>query len=265
MIELQNVTRRYGTKVAVDDLSLSVPSGQVFAFLGPNGAGKTTTTKMLVGLLRPNSGSVRIGKHDVVLDPQNANRHVGYVPDQPFLYEKLSGRELLQFVAQMYGMDLDQAAQSIEEQIAAFELSEFVDHLAESYSHGMKQRTVFASALVHNPSVLVVDEPMVGLDPRSMRLVKDLLRERAAAGTTVFMSTHTLSAAEEIADQIGILQKGKVCFLGTVDDLRGELASADSNLEHLYLRLTGALDETSAPAHGKATPPALVQEETQVP
>ncbi len=263
MIEIQNVSRRYGTKVAVDDLSLSIPQGQVFAFLGPNGAGKTTTTKMLVGLLRPNSGTICIDSHNVVTNPQEANRQVGYVPDQPFLYEKLSGRELLQFVAEMYGMDPVHARESIAEQIAAFELGEFVDRLAESYSHGMKQRTVFASALVHQPRVLVIDEPMVGLDPRSMRLVKDLLRERAAAGTTVFMSTHSLSAAEEIADRIGVLQHGKVCFLGTVDELRAELASADTNLEHLYLRLTGALDEPDPSANGNGKPHAPAREGTK--
>lgn len=238
MIELLDVTRRYGEKTAVDGLNLLIEPGELFAFLGPNGAGKTTTIKMMTGLLRPDEGEVLICGHDVVREPREASRRVGYVPDQPHLYEQLSGREFLQFVADMYGLPGDEAAEAIEEQIDMFALGEFVDQLAESYSHGMRQRLVFAAALVHRPDVLIVDEPMVGLDPRSMRLVKDLLEQQAANGTSVFMSTHTLSVAEEIATRIGVFDRGRLRFLGTVEELRQHLAIDSSSLEELFLRIT---------------------------
>ena len=238
MIELVRVTRKYGHKVAVHELDLDVHEGEIFAFLGPNGAGKTTTIKMIVGLLRPTSGQLRLADIDIVKQPRRAKAILGYVPDQPQLYDKLSGREFLQFVADMYGMPPSEASAAIEQQTAAFELHEFIDQLTESYSHGMKQRLVFASALVHNPAVLLVDEPMVGLDPRSIRLVKDLLSGHANAGMTVFMSTHTLSVAEEMADRIAVIDQGRLLFLGTVDDLRRRLSLHDSSLEHLYLQLT---------------------------
>jgi len=237
MLELQSVTHTYGRTIAVDGLDLMIPAGELFAFLGPNGAGKTTTIKMLVGLLRPTQGRARICGRDTVLQPREANLCTGYVPDEPYLYDKLTGREFLHFVAEMYGLDASVAAASIERQIDRFGLSEFVDQLAESYSHGMKQRLVFAAALVHEPPVLIVDEPMVGLDPRSMRLVKDLLREQTRAGNTVFMSTHTLAVAEEIADRIGVITKGRLAFLGTVEQLRRQLSS-DASLEQMFLTLT---------------------------
>jgi len=238
MIRLHEVTRRYGAKTAVDRLDLHLKRGQVFAFLGPNGAGKTTTIKMMVGLLRPTAGRIELDGIDVHRHAQKANLLVGYVPDQPFLYDKLSGREFLQFVADMYNLSPAESTRRIERQIELFSLAEFVDHLCESYSHGMKQRVVFASAMLHQPPVLIVDEPMVGLDPQSMRLVKDLLRSHATEGGTVFMSTHTLSVAEEIADVIGIIHAGQLEFLGTVAELRRELALEHSTLEHLYLTLT---------------------------
>lgn len=237
MIELRHVTRCYGRKVAVDGLDLQIPEGELFAFLGPNGAGKTTTIKMMVGLLQPNDGEVRIGGFNLVTHAREANLHTGYVPDEPYLYDKLTGREFLHFVADLYGLPPEQTETSIAEQIETFDLAAFVDHLTESYSHGMKQRIVFASALLHSPSVLIVDEPMVGLDPRSMRLVKDLLRARAQTGTTVFMSTHTLAIAEEIADRIGVIMNGRLKFLGSVEELRQQLA-CDASLEQLFLTLT---------------------------
>ncbi len=237
MIEIQQVTRRYGTRTAVDRLDLSIPRGELFACLGHNGAGKTTTIKMMVGLLQPNSGSVTIAGYDVVQQPREASLRTGYVPDEPYLYDKLSGRELLHFVADMYGLSASQAQESIARQIQDFSLEGFVDQLTENYSHGMKQRLVFATALLHAPEVLVVDEPMVGLDPRSMRLVKDLLRDRVRHGCTVFMSTHTLAVAEEIADRIGVMNNGRLQFLGTVDQLRHQLSS-DESLEQLFLTLT---------------------------
>ncbi|MFV1964217.1 MAG: ABC transporter ATP-binding protein [Pirellulaceae bacterium] len=237
MIEIQNVTRTFGSKVAVDRLDLTIERSQLFAFLGPNGAGKTTTIKMMVGLLQPTHGRVRICGHDAVREPREANLRTGYVPDEPYLYEKLSGREFLTFVAELYGLTHRVATANIQQQIEAFELADFVDDLSESYSHGMKQRLVFASALLHDPRVLVVDEPMVGLDPRSIRLVKDLFRAKVSAGMTVFMSTHTLAIAEEIADRIGVITNGKLIFLGTVEMLRQQLAS-NASLEQMFLTLT---------------------------
>jgi ABC-2 type transport system ATP-binding protein len=238
MIELIDVTRNYGEKTAVDGLSLAIPQGELFAFLGPNGAGKTTTIKMLVGLLRPTAGEVRVAGVDVVTHPREANRRMAYVPDEPHLYDKLTGREFLEFIAEAYGMPAAGAAAGIAEQIETFGLESFVDQLGESYSHGMKQRLVFAAAMLHRPQVLIVDEPMVGLDPRSMRMVKDLLRERARQGMTIFMSTHTLAVAEEIADRIGVVNHGRLAFLGTVAELQEHLALRERSLEDLYLTLT---------------------------
>ncbi len=254
MIEFQGVRKSYGTKLAVRSLDLTIPAGELFALLGPNGAGKTTSIKMLVGLLRPSKGALRVCGHDVVAAPQEASRRLGYVPDEPYLYDKLSGREFLQFIIDMYGFDRQAAAQSMEREIERFELAGFVDDLSETYSHGMKQRLVFAAALLHDPEVLVIDEPMVGLDPRSARLVKDTLRQRAAAGTAIFMSTHTLTVAEEIASRIGIVDHGRLLCVGTLEELRREQALHDSTLEELFLQITAAaeangqapLDETTA-------------------
>jgi ABC-2 type transport system ATP-binding protein len=240
MIEFENVTRKYGTKVAVANLNLTIPRGELFAFLGPNGAGKTTTIKMIVGLLRPSSGTIRLCGHDVHQSSSAANRLLGYVPDVPYLYEKLSGSEFLRFIADMYGLDRHEASERIAQQIEAFGLHEFVGDLAESYSHGMKQRVAFAAAMLHDPPVLVIDEPMVGLDPRSVRLVKDLLRSNAARGQTIFMSTHLLAIAEEIADRVGIVDQGQLKFLGTLDELRSQVSSHETSLERLYLDFTAA-------------------------
>ncbi|MBP89075.1 MAG: ABC transporter [Planctomycetaceae bacterium] len=237
MIDIEQVTRCYGSKTAVSELDLHIPRGELFAFLGPNGAGKTTTIKMMVGLLQPTSGLVRVAGYDVGKETREANLRTGYVPDEPYLYDKLTGREFLHFIAELYGLPRAIADASVARQINDFGLEIFVDHLAESYSHGMKQRLVFASALLHDPEVLVVDEPMVGLDPRSMRLVKDLFRSRVEAGATIFMSTHTLAVAEEIADRIGVITNGQLLFLGTVEELRQQLASNDT-LEQLFLALT---------------------------
>ena len=239
MIEFAHVSRTYGPKTAVADLSLAIPRGELFALLGPNGAGKTTSIKMLVGLLHPSKGTIRICGHDVVADPRAAHLHVGYVPDEPCLYDKLTGREFLWFIADMFGMPRHLAGDRIAREIACFELAEFADDLAESYSLGMKQRLVFAASLLHNPDVLVLDEPMVGLDPRSVRIVKDLLAARTQEGMTVFMSTHTLAMAEEMADRVGIMVRGQLRFLGTVMELREQVALEANSLEQLYLELTG--------------------------
>jgi ABC-2 type transport system ATP-binding protein len=238
MIEFQQVCRSYGDKVAVDHLNLRIASGELYALLGHNGAGKTTAIKMLVGLMRPASGSIRVGGFNVVDETREAASMIGYVPDQPFLYDKLSGREILQFVARMYGMDSRQTALAIEREVERFELAAFVDELTETYSHGMKQRTVFASALLHAPRVLVVDEPMVGLDPHSIRLVKDLLQKEVAAGMCVLMSTHTLTAAEEISHRVGIMSHARLIFDGTVAELRQRFTDEQITLESMYLALT---------------------------
>jgi ABC-2 type transport system ATP-binding protein len=253
MIEFASVSRTYGTKVAVDELNLHIPAGQLFALLGHNGAGKTTTIKTLVGLLRPSNGVVSVGGFNVATHTRDAAALIGYVPDQPYLYEKLSGREFLMFVAEMYGLDTRSARAGIDREIARFELTDFVDDLTESYSHGMKQRTVFAAAMLHQPRVLVVDEPLVGLDPHSIRLAKNLLRAEVAAGMCVFMSTHTLNVAEEIADRIGVMNQGKLVFDGTLATLRAQQQSGDLSLEDLYLSLVES--HARANANGTATPP----------
>ena len=239
MIQFERVTRKYGTKTAVSQLDLTISAGEVFAFLGPNGAGKTTTIKMLSSLLRPSEGSIAVCGHDTVTHPREAAANLGYVPDEPHLYDKLSGREFLEFVGRMHGLNRTDVKDRIEREAERFELNEFLPDLAESYSHGMKQRVVFAAALMHDPSVLVVDEPMVGLDPRSARLVKDLFRSTAAEGTTVFISTHGLPLAEEVAHRIGIIDHGCLRFLGTREELDRDPADAHKSLEHLFLELTG--------------------------
>jgi ABC-2 type transport system ATP-binding protein len=240
MIEFDHVSRTYGAKTAVADLSLAIPRGELFALLGPNGAGKTTSIKMLVGLLHPSRGVIRICGHDVGADPRAAHLHVGYVPDEPCLYDKLTGREFLWFIADMFGIPRHLARDRIDREIECFELGEFADDLAESYSLGMKQRLVFAASLLHDPGALVLDEPMVGLDPRSVRIVKDLLAARTREGMTVFMSTHTLAMAEEMADRVGIMVRGQLRFLGTVTELRTQMALESPSLEQLYLELTSA-------------------------
>lgn len=236
MIELRGVTKTFGPKKAVDNLDLEVRAGELFAFLGPNGAGKTTTIKMVCGLLSPSSGTVRVGGFPA--GSREARQLLAYVPDQPFLYEKLTGREFLRFVVEMYGLDSRQANARIAELIETFEMSDFVDELCENYSQGMKQRVVFASALVHDPRVLIVDEPLVGLDPRSARIVKDIFVAQARSGVAVLMSTHLLSIAEELADTIGIVDHGRMLARGTLADLRHELQS-HGPLEDLFLHLTG--------------------------
>ena len=237
MLRFENVTRTYGSRVAVDKLNLHVDRGELFALLGHNGAGKTTTIKMLVGLLRPTSGTIRVGPYDVVESPREVSRLIGYVPDLPFLYDKLSGREFLRFVADMYGMSESASIEAVEREAQRFQLNDFLDQLTESYSHGMRQRTVFASALLHEPELLVVDEPMVGLDPHSIRLVKDLLKSYAESGKVVLMSTHTLEVAEAICDRVGVMKSGKIVFEGKVEEMRQLNPSAGQSLESLYLAM----------------------------
>jgi ABC-2 type transport system ATP-binding protein len=236
-IRITNVTKCYGRLRAVDDITFDVRGGEVFAFLGPNGAGKTTTIKMLTGLLRPDAGAIEICGHDVLTNGRLAKARMAYVPDEPFLYEKLSAREFLGFVAQMYGIDPATAAEHEQYYMDRLQVTGFADQLAESYSHGMKQRVVLAAALLHDPQVLVVDEPMIGLDPRTVRTVKELFRQRADSGRTVFMSTHTLDVAESIADRIAIINHGRIIACGTLAELRS-LAAREHRLEDVFLELT---------------------------
>lgn len=242
MIELKNVSKAYGLKTAVDGLSLRVEAGELFAFLGPNGAGKTTTIKLICGLLFPSSGTVKVGGYDIQSEGDRARRLLSYVPDQPFLYEKLTGREFLQFIADMYGMVAKDSLRRQEEMIELFHLDEFVDNLTETYSHGMRQRTVFAAALLHEPRVLIADEPTVGLDPKSIRELKDVLRREARRGTTVFLSTHSLDIAQELADRIGVVAHGKLIGCGTLDALRKQ-AELNGSLEDVFLKLTEEADK----------------------
>lgn len=247
MIQLDNLVKRYGNKTAVHGISLDIPAGELFAFLGPNGAGKTTTIKMMCGLLFPTSGTVRIGGFDMSKEGGQARQMLSYVPDQPFLYEKLTGREFLQFIADMYRLPPDHGKNRIEQVINLFQLHEFVDELTERYSHGMRQRTVFASALLHEPKVLIVDEPTVGLDPRSVRMLKDLLRQEADRGTTVFLSSHSLDVVQELADRIAIVDHGRLITCGTLATLRTQ-AAVDGSLEEVFLKMTEEASETMSPS-----------------
>jgi len=240
MIRLENLTKRFGQLVAVDGLDLNVAPGEFFVFLGPNGAGKTTTIKMIVGLLRPSGGRVLLNGYDVQRDYIEAKALLSYVPDQPYLYDKLTGREFLQFVGAMYGMSRPDMDKGIDELSELFDSVRFLDELGGTYSHGMKQRVVIMSALLHNPQVIVIDEPMVGLDPKGANTFKAILRERARQGAAIFMSTHTLGVAEETADRVAIIRSGKIIALGALDEIYA-IARTDRRLEQAFLRLTEEL------------------------
>jgi ABC-2 type transport system ATP-binding protein len=237
VIRTEHLGKTFTGKAAVDDLTLTVARGEFFCFLGPNGAGKTTTIKLLTGLLRPTSGRALIGGFDVVAQPVEAKRLLGFIPDQPFLYEKLTGGEFMQFVAGLYGMAGDGLPNRIGVLLDAFEVADAEGLLIGDLSHGMRQKLAFASTFLHEPQVVVVDEPWVGLDPKSIRNVKTYLRERTRNGLTVFMSTHTLSIAEEVADRIGIIHQGKLLALGTVAEIKA-LATRPGTLEDVFLELT---------------------------
>ena len=240
MIQIIDLTKRYGNFEAVSHINLEVKSGEIFGFLGPNGAGKTTTIKIMAGLLKPTSGRVIIDGNDIIKKPVEAKSVVGFIPDSPFLYEKLTGKEFLRFMADLYRVNTKSYEDKISELLDLFELNEWGDELIEGYSHGMKQRLVMSSALIHNPKVIIVDEPMVGLDPKGARLVKEIFKTIASLGTTIFMSTHTLEIAEEMCDRIAIIQQGEVIALGTMDELRKKVQNAkDQSLESVFLSLTG--------------------------
>jgi ABC-2 type transport system ATP-binding protein len=243
-IAIQDVTKRYDDFAAVDRLSLEVEEGELFAFLGPNGAGKTTTIKMLVGLLLPDEGRIHVCGHPMGQDSRQAKARIAYVPDQPFLYEKLTGREFLDFVGQMYGLDEAERERRIQQLTKRLDTDDFLDQLTESYSHGMKQRVVLCAALLHEPALLVIDEPMVGLDPKTVRAVKNLMGEMTGEGRTVFMSTHTLEVAEAVADRIGIINHGRLIAVGTLDELRQQ-ASQSNTLEDIFLELTAEKEDAA--------------------
>ncbi len=244
MIHTAGLGKTFGSTTAVEHLDLEVAAGEIFCFLGPNGAGKTTTIKMLTGLVRPSRGYVRIGGFDVVKQPLEAKRVVGYVPDTPMLYDKLTGRELMRFVAGLHRLPEDRFQARCEPLLDAFEVLEVADRLIEGYSHGMRQKLSFAICFLNDPRLVVVDEPWVGLDPKNIRRIKDDLRTRCRAGLTVFMSTHTLSIAEEMADRVGIIHRGRLLHTGTVAEIKA-LASSPGSLEDVFLQLTSDLGESA--------------------
>src|ERR1043166_5288708 len=239
MIQLSALTKRYGSFTAVDSIDLTVPAGQLLGLLGPNGAGKTTTLRMIAGILRPSSGRVSIGGVDVWEDPVAAKMKLGFIPDRPFIYEKLTGGEFLRFVAGLFGQEGAAVEHRARELLALFDLEEWRDELVESYSHGMRQKLIISSAFVHRPEVIVVDEPMVGLDPKAARILKDLFREYTRRAHTIMMSTHTLEVAEALCDRIAIIQAGKIRASGTMNELRATAAGGAAGLEDIFLRLTG--------------------------
>jgi ABC-2 type transport system ATP-binding protein len=239
MIQLRALTKRYGAFTAVDSIHLDVPRGQLFGFLGPNGAGKTTTLRIIAGILRPTSGSVMIGGVNVATAPTAAKAKLGFIPDRPFIYEKLTGAEFLRFVAGLYGQDGPLVERRMDELLALFDLREWKDELVESYSHGMRQKLIISSAFLHRPEVIVVDEPMVGLDPKAARILKDLFKEYTRRGHTIMMSTHTLEVAESVCDSIAIIHGGRIRAAGTMDELYASVEAGATGLEELFLKLTG--------------------------
>jgi len=238
MIELQKVTKRFGSFAAVDELSLTVKSGEFFGFLGPNGAGKTTTIKMIAGLFTPTSGKILINGFDTVTQPLDAKRDLAYIPDQPFLYDKLTGREFLFFVGGLFKLEKKKLAETIDSLIEHFEIGDWVDKRTEDYSQGMRQRITIVAGLLHDPKVIVIDEPMVGLDPRSAKIVKETLKKKSGEGISVFMSTHSLQVAEELCDRIGIIKDGKLIFVDTQQKLQDYKKQYGGKLESVFLELT---------------------------
>lgn len=239
MLELIGVRKRYGSFEAVKGIDLKVHRGEIFGFLGPNGAGKTTTIRMIAGVLRPTAGQVLVGGDDLAQNPQSAKARVGYIPDRPYLYEKLSAAEFLRFVAGLWGREGAEVDARADRLLELFQLAEWKDELIETFSHGMRQKVLITSALIHQPELIVVDEPMVGLDPRSAKLLKDLFRTFAGHGGTVFLSTHTLEVAESLCDRIAIINEGKIIALGTMDDLRSQAEAGGAHLEEIFLKVTG--------------------------
>jgi len=237
MIKLHELTKDYGTTIAVNKLSLNVDAGEIYGFIGPNGAGKTTTIRLMGGILAPTSGSIIIGGLDMAKKPVEGKKMIGFVPDRPFLYEKLTGMEFLRFSADLYDVKRDTFSQKAQKLLQQFALWDWADELIEAYSHGMKQRLIIASALLHDPRILIIDEPMVGLDPAAVYMVKDILKELAANQTTIFISTHTLSIAEDLCNRIGLIHKGTLLAQGTLDELKHIANLGEARLEEVFLSI----------------------------
>ena len=244
-ISCRQLRKNFGHFEVLQGIDLEVERGEMFGFLGPNGAGKTTTIRILTGILLPTSGTVEVAGNDVVKNPQEVKRRVGYVPDRAYLYPKLTAREFLEFVGHLYGLEPRRAERVAEGLLERFELSEWTDELIEAFSNGMRQKLALTAALIHEPEIIVIDEPMVGLDPRSARVMKTLLTELIADGRTVFLSTHTLEVAQELCSRVAIIQKGRIVARGTLEELRRQAMAEQGSLEAVFLRLT---EEGPAPA-----------------
>lgn len=238
MIKIANLSKNYDRLAAVDSLNLDVQPGEIFGFLGPNGAGKTTTIRVMMGILKPTRGQVFLGGYDVEREPEQAKAISGFIPDRPFIYEKLSGFEFLEFVGRLHRMEAARLDRRISELLEQFELARWKDELVEGYSHGMKQRLIVCASLIHEPRILVIDEPMVGMDPRGARKLKDLFRSLSEKGTTVFLSTHSISVAEEVCHRIGIIQRGRLIACGTMAELYDQADAKQGSLESVFLELT---------------------------
>jgi len=238
MIEINSLTKKYGQFCAVNNISLTINAGEVFGFLGVNGAGKTTTLRMLVGTLRPTSGHIRLGGFDLLEEPLLAKSITGYIPDRPYIYPKLSGREFLEFVAGLYRVSLSRAEANIDRLLEEYSLTEWQNELVEGYSHGMKQRLATCAALVHEPRILIIDEPMVGLDPHGAKLLKESMRRYASQGMTIMLSTHSLNVAEEVSDRLAIINNGSIVTSGTLNELYEKSGAKEDGLEKLFLRIT---------------------------
>jgi len=241
MIKLINLTKDFKTTLAVNRLNLEVAAGEIYGFIGPNGAGKTTTIRMMGGIIEPTDGKILIGGIDMSRDPVGAKKIIGFVPDRPFLYEKLTGMEFLKFIADLYRVDLRVFSRRAPELLEQFALRQWKDEIVEAYSHGMKQRLIIAAALLHDPRVMVIDEPMVGLDPEAVRMVRDILKGLARQNVTIFVSTHTLSLAEDLCDRIGVIHKGTLLAQGTVAELNLAAKTGEARLEEVFLTLVREL------------------------
>jgi ABC-2 type transport system ATP-binding protein len=239
-IELKNLTKKYGSLIAVNNLNLEVENGEIFGFLGPNGAGKTTTIKLLTGLLKPTSGTAKILGFDIQANPIEAKSNIGLIPDEPNIYEKLTGREFLRLMGNIFKIENTVIEKKIVELLKIFDLQDRADELIQVYSHGMKQKIAIAGALIHSPKIIIFDEPTIGLDPKSARTIKDILKYRAESGDCIFMSTHILEIAERMCDRIGIINNGNLIAIGNMDELRHLSKSGKYNLEEIFLELTNA-------------------------
>jgi ABC-2 type transport system ATP-binding protein len=242
MLNVKNLSKRFAEYQAVDSISLEVQRGEIFGFLGPNGAGKTTTIKMLAGLLKPDTGLITINGLDLAKTPEECKRLTGYIPDRPFLYEKLTGMEFLSFIAGLYGKETERVEQQAQKLLELFDLVPWQDFLIESYSHGMRQKLIITAAFMLEPPLIIVDEPMVGLDPKSARIVKELFKEHADQGSAVFLSTHSMEVAEELCDRISIIVEGRLIASGSLASIRRQAEAEGSSLEDIFLQLTGAFE-----------------------